>query len=476
MLQWLISTRPWLPPLAATLVSCAAVPPDRPDEFPSPSLQTRSWASLAAESPAPVDFGQRKVLDRDELIAEILERNPTVDAARQAWKAAAARSAQVTLDDPMLSYALAPASVGAGRADFGEEVEVSQPLPWPGKLRRRREIEAGMAEARFHDLDEARVGMALEAARLFGDYYLVARAREINAEHVRLLTEFKEAAAAQYAVGLLSQQDPLKAEVELAHLAHQEVVLAAETRVVAARINALLHRSPDAPLPPPPARLPARPEAQVIVQASDSGLRRLEELAMARRPEIAAAVAEARARKAALLLARLEAFPDLGVAASYNSMWQDEEHRWMVGLTVSLPLWRQRIAAAVAEAEAELRAIDRRRQALEAEVRARVHQRYQRTVEAHHIVELYTRRLLPAARDQLRAERAAVETGTGSFLSLIDAERALRDAQLGYHEALSDLERRLAQLARELGCLPHELPAAIAAAVKEESAERGELQ
>lgn len=449
------------------LTGCALTsPPPRPSPQPPAAAvgQHRADAAVAEMSVETPALDTHAVMERDALIAAVLQRNPGLDAARHTWKAAATRPAQVTLDNPMLTYELAPLSIGSDAVDFGESVELSQSLPWPGKLRRQRQASIELAEGRLHEFEEARIELALKAADLFNDYYLVARALEINAEHVRLLTELKRAATGQYAAGLLSQQEPLKAEVELAHLAHRDVVLEAERRVIVARINALLHRPPAAPLPPAPAQLPALDAALGVLQRAGSRLPQLEEIAVAQRPELAAAAAEWRGRSAELALARFEGYPDLGAMGSYNSMWQDDAHRWMAGVSLSLPLWRQRIDAAVAEAEARLVVAERRRQALEDDVRSTLHQAYQRASEAHHVAELYVSRLLPAAGDQLRASRTGVETGTTSFLALIDAERALRDAQLGYHEALTELDRRLAELARQLGCLPGDLPAVIAAA------------
>ena len=68
--------------------------------------------------------------------------------------------------------------------------------------------------------------------------------------------------------------------------------------------------------------------------------------------------------------------------------------------------------------------------------------------EAHHLVELARDRMLPVSRDRLAASRAAFESGQGSFLELIDAERGLRRAELEYEEAVVTLWRRHIELDR----------------------------
>jgi hypothetical protein len=50
--------------------------------------------------------------------------------------------------------------------------------------------------------------------------------------------------------------------------------------------------------------------------------------------------------------------------------------------------------------------------------------------------------------------RAALESGGGTFLSLINAETALREVELKQHVAAADVGRRLAELERAVGRLP----------------------
>jgi hypothetical protein len=75
-------------------------------------------------------------------------------------------------------------------------------------------------------------------------------------------------------------------------------------------------------------------------------------------------------------------------------------------------------------------------------------------VESGTILVLYHSRLIPAAHDQVRAALAGFETGQGSFLDLIEAERNQRTVELEYEETLADSYRRRAELARALGTWP----------------------
>lgn len=208
------------------------------------------WHSEAPAS--PVGSGDRLFegaphLERRELVTLVLERNPTVRSARYVWRAALERYPQVTaLDDPMLGAGVAPRSIGSSTVDDAPKFDLSQKLPFPGKLRLRGEAALGEAEAASHDFEAVRLRLATMASLLFDDYYLAARSLEINAEHVALLEEFKRIAATRYEAGEASQQDPIQAEVQLTHALHRDVVLETAMRVTAEQLNALLHRPPNA--------------------------------------------------------------------------------------------------------------------------------------------------------------------------------------------------------------------------------------
>ena len=70
------------------------------------------------------------VLERRAYVRAVLERNPTVESARQGFRAALSRVRQSgAFEDPMLDLAVAPLSIGSSKAALGYEVGISQRLP-----------------------------------------------------------------------------------------------------------------------------------------------------------------------------------------------------------------------------------------------------------------------------------------------------------------------------------------------------------
>lgn len=406
-------------------------------------------AAAPAQEDPPAPFDPNAPLRREDLVSAVLARNPTLEAMRQAWVAAQQRVPQATaLEDPLVGYSVAPLSLGSARVGFGQQIQLSQRLPYPGTLRLRGEAARAEAEAAGLRLEAERLVLALATARLHDEYALVERALEINDEHIRLLEDFQRVATARYAAGLVPQQDPLQAEVEATHLLHRRIVLRTKGDVLRAQMNALLHRPPGSALPPP-GDLPVP-----VPEATLPDVAHIEAQALAARPELRQREATVRARQAEVGLKRLAGRPSVEAMASYNSMWMDTGHRWMLGVGVSLPVWRERVRAGVAEAEARLAQARSEHLAGEDEVRSEVRQAYDRLRELRHVVELYQARLRPATRDQVRASLAAFTTGQTTFLSVVEAERNQRTVELNFVEALRDYSSARAELDWALGRVP----------------------
>jgi outer membrane protein TolC len=401
----------------------------------------------AVPPPAEAPFAGAAALERGALVDEVLRRNPTIAAARYAWRAALARYPQETaLEDPMFSYGLGPRTFSSDEApQIGQRFELSQAFPFPGKRALRGATAIAEADAAAHDYRAVRVRLAAMASALYDDYWLVGRAEQINREHLELVRELREIATTRYESGSAEQQDPLRAEVEETELLHQEVSLATARRVAMQQLAALLHERDGSALPPPPAAL-----SVAAVEDPGPGA----DPPLAERPELQAADARIRAREAGEDLALREYFPDVRVMAVYDRFWEISDLQPMVGFELNLPLQLARRRAALDQARAELGMARSERDKMQDEIATEVLTARERLAEARHLLELIRDRMVPAARDQLAAARAGYEAGRVDFADVIEAERALRNATLASDEGLAATSRRAAELAAALGRVP----------------------
>ena len=409
-------------------------------------------SELPPASPEDDLFRGAAHLEREALVREVLRRNPSLRAARAAWRAALARHPQETaLADPMLGLGLGPRSLGAAGFREAWKTDVSQELPFPGKLAMRGEVALAEAEATEGDFEAVRLQLAMLASLLYDDYFLAAKSLEVEDHHVALLEELERAATARLEAGEASLQDPVQASAELAHRRHDRIRFESNLRVTAQQLNLLLHRAPELPLPPPP---PTLEPPDVADAEADGGEDALVTRALAERPELRAARARIGSGEAAVRLAELDYFPDFTVAAGWDTFWQERPLQPSVGLQLNLPLQRGRRAAAVDEAEAKLERAESDAEAAADEVRYAVRSSLERLREARHVLHLQETELVPSALEFVDAARIGFETGTGSFQTLIEAERGLRTAELDRETARADVSRRSAELARALGRLP----------------------
>lgn len=388
-------------------------------------------------------FEGRSELSSIRLVAAVLSRNPTVPAMQTAWEAAGSRIEQVSaLDDPRLSYKLAPESIGASDLDFGQKLKLSQKVPWPGKLRLRGEAAQYEVDAVQQSVEALRLQLAARAKILFADWYFVHEGIRINRINQDLLKELQRIAITRYSTGLTTKQDALRADVEVNLLKHQAIVLERQRRATLARINTLLNRTPDDPIPPPhklsePARL------------NDAGSLRRQ--ALQSRPELRVQAAHIQGFRTRTELAQREFYPDFNLSAGYNSLWDRTEKRFTLGVGINIPLGRSKRRAAESEARANLKQAQWDKIALSAKIEEEVQIAYDRVQESRHVLTLYRNQLLPLADQNLEAAKADYQAGSGDFLTLISAEKNLIYTQLQAERALTDAHQRLAELERAVG-------------------------
>jgi outer membrane protein TolC len=380
-------------------------------------------------------------LSAERLVAEVEARNPSLQAVSDAWRAAAERCPQVvSLDDPMFTAMLSPRGVGMDRG--GWMVQAAQKIPWPGKRALRGSAAEAEADAVQGDIGDVRLRLAEAARAVFYDYYLARRLLEVNASTRKLITQFREIAWNKYQVGQAMQQDVLQADVELASLEGRRSELARDGEVATARINTLLHRGADHPLPPPPAKVPL-PDSLPAAEA-------LQEAAVESRPDLFAAQARIRAEEANLALACREYYPDVNLMARYDAM-MPEDMRPQVGVDVNVPLRNARRSAAVREASNRIAQRRAEYQERLDQVRYEVHSARSRASQTERVVRLYEDKILPAAERSLDSALANYTSGKLDFLRLIDAERQLNTQREMYYQAIAECHRRLAELERAVG-------------------------
>ncbi len=385
----------------------------------------------------------------DSLVALVLEQNPSLMQLAAASEAAFQQVKSAgTLDDPQLSYALAPETIDGVRLPNGEHrglnqrIELSQIIPWPGTLALRTAHAQSEAEASQQDLADQRLQIISAIKAAFGEWYYVHQVLQINYDNQSLLLELRNVAEGQYAASRASQQDVLQAELAHARLLDQALSLERERLSIQAQLNALLNRAPDESVPPP---------AEITSPAPLPDFTNLQQKAQKFHPELMRIRAQLDSTQAKIELAEKDFYPDFKLLAGYNSLWDEYEKRWIIGASINIPLNRSKYQAQLNSAKANAKElhwslIDRRAQLL-----ANLKRAHAEVNESIRIIDLYQERLVPLANENLQVAEADYRSGAGDFINVTTAENEKLTTELRLARAQADYIRRVAELERWSG-------------------------
>lgn len=387
-------------------------------------------------------------LDLRWLIQEAVEHNPEIISARRRLGAAKARIPQAkSLDDPTVgigSFDMSnhPLNINGQTPMLQQRYNVSQKIPFPGKLRIRGEVakeEANMTEEELQSKIQEIIALVKAA---FYEFFYINNAIEVTEETRDLLRMFAKIAETKYAVGEVTQRDVLAAQVELSTLANDVIVLSKERESIIARINTLLDRPTQAPLGKP------RPVEKHSFRLS---LEKLESIAMRNRPELRRFDHAVRRNEANVKLSKRDYyFSDFEPMVEY--MQEDgRSDTWASAITINVPWLWPKNRSKVKEAKEELSAAKSDYRFINNKTLFEVKDLFVRVQSSESTINLYKTGVIPQAEQSLKSARIGYEANKVDFLTLLDSERTLLNARLLYYRALTDYEQNLANLERAVG-------------------------
>lgn len=381
----------------------------------------------------------------DSLAEEARTNHPALRAAdaradAAIWNASAVRA----WEDPMAKFGVMGAE-RERRSDDGDLIYgIEQKLPLFGKPQAARTVAQAEAmmqrrEADFRSL-QLRRDLALQLFREAQAERFVAVGRDDLATLETMVATTEE----KYRDGVATQFEVLQTQNERARratrLRSEESLLRAET----ASLNRLLNRPHDAPWPP--LLLPG-----VVSNLPPLGL--LIEHATQMAPQLDIMRASLRQAESSVALARKQRLPDFSVGLEGRQFADTGEFReGLVIFGLSIP-WGNR-ARYAADIKRESRKADAARLDL-ADMQLAMRDDVTRHVtlieNARREAELYRGDILPRSEQAVVVTRENWHNGRGTLRDVLDARRALLDAQLAEARALAEHHSFLAELSLHCG-------------------------
>ncbi|MGD9764978.1 MAG: TolC family protein [Candidatus Binatia bacterium] len=392
--------------------------------------------------------------DWRDLLRHAFLSNGELEAGYYGWRAAVERI-DIAAGYPNTNVSLGFEYLFAGgnltgwdRTTLTVGFDPMQNLSFPTKVLAAGRVAYEEARAAGERFAAAKFALQRRVIDAYLDYALLAERVRAQREQLDLLRVSAETAAAQV-IGGMPQQALLAAQVEVGHAEHLLRDLEAEQEQQRIRLNALIGRAADAPLPAPRELPTPRP-----LPVAD---RELVAAGTAANPELRALSREVASRDDALELARQQYFPDInpfvGITGSIGQV---------VGAAISLSTRIPQIQAGIREARANLQAARAvRRQAGGARgaefVGALIALR-----NSERQVALLREHIIPVANQSADTTARAYAAGSGDLPSVIAARRTLLVLRVTLAETQIARERAVAELEQLAGIDAEALPAALA--------------
>ena len=365
-------------------------------------------------------------------LAFAMLNQPQVEAAYYDWAASVQRiTVERSLPDPRLTF----------QSDIANMVMSLMPglmmdFPGPGKLKAAANVATAESEGKYFKFELSVLQTAFALKKAYYELHFLNAKVGVNRETLRLVTDIEKLARTQNEVGKVTLQDVLRAQIEQERLSTEIDNLEDSRNPLLAQFKAALGMKAEDAAPPVPQKFESTP----LDLTSD----KLFATALARNPRLKAMEAEVRMADASIRVATKAKVPDFSAGIEADVKAYPIMVRPSFGVT--LPIWRDKIAAQIAGAQAGKRAAQARLSGEQIMLAVEFAEKTFMFRESSRNLALLQERLLPKARQSVEVAQSGYISGKVDFLNLLDAERTLLAFQLTEVEARVQRELALAEL------------------------------
>ncbi len=385
-----------------------------------------------------------EVFTLEECISTALQQNPLILSSLQQYQASLARIPQAkAFAQPSINYDsdLQPSFFNfknSGESYLG----VSQFFEFPGKQSVRGKIASRESDEIQAEIDLLKLDLAFQVKRAFYGLLHAQEKLTYAQRNQELAQDFLSKAELKHDAGDVAQVEVLRARVEAATAANEVRAAANDIRLAKATLNYLLSRKKYAPI-----AIKGELKREPIPLEFEPLLER----ALITRPEmrrIAFSLEREQLRKKS---ATMNYLPDLELGVNRHRV-EGEGAWWDVTLSVPIPLffWQPK-KGEIAEAEANIRAIQKEVDHIKNSIALEVEEAYMIAVTAENQIQLFEKEILDQAEEVYNMFLFSYQEGEIGSIELIAARRTLLESALSYADALFNYETALAALERSIG-------------------------
>ncbi len=367
----------------------------------------------------------------EDYLAQVKQSNPGLKAYELRAKALKAKVAPAgTWDDPFVAIGKdeIPFDGGMGAVT---RYQVSQSIPFPGKLGLKKDIAEYRANSAESDRETTERETVLLAAQVFYKLYYSQQALLLNEKIRSLIESSSESARVRYQTGGSEHHDWLLSRIELNLINVDRLRLQRENKTLSASYFELLNQQ-------------SNENSPIVLKAQFSNQGELEKPSFQSLPELKSLDLLLSQSASELKLAKLSYLPDFvlqGMAMKPDPEMMDEKKTWgfMVGINIPLYFWRKQSdqvdAAALDKQAAELekRKIENRLKVEELDAQ-------EQFKSAKDVVDLYLTSVIPATELAVQNAKSGYASRKLALKELIETLKVEQTQRLELIAAQIDVE------------------------------------
>ena len=402
--------------------------------------------SLGSLGPVLAAETEQQVTLQD-LEQEALRNNPEIKMAEKRTESAEEkRTVASALPDPMIGYMTqnvgSPFTWSVGEKEMSMQgVVFTQEIPFPGKLSTMGRAAGKMAERERESAREMRLQVLANLRAAYYDYYLAYRSSDILGRTRDLMKDIQRIAETRYATGRGTQQDVLRAQLEVSMLVDRIADEGRKKESQASRIAVLAGRNPLAPLGRP-AELPLVPVAKSM---DDMAF-----MAIEHSPMLQGKQRMVEQGREEVSLSKRQFLPDIVVSGGWFTRGNLDDV-WQASVMLKVPLYFWNTSAKVRAASADLSSTRYDYDAAKLMVLARIRELHAMATTAEHHIDLYRSAIIPQAKMALRSATSNYQVGKTEFMALLDSHSLLLKYQLMEQEELVGLHKTVSMIGEMTG-------------------------
>jgi outer membrane protein, heavy metal efflux system len=413
-------------------------------------------AATHAEDSGSPPSGEKQSLTGTLRLADLIDdayaHNPSILQAREAWKATVENYRVTTgYPDPQLMVTWFPEPIETRLGPQDWNAQLSQMIPFPGKLSKAGELVAADARIARLKLDMAVKETILAVQESYYELWYIRQAKTVTGQNARLLDHLRKISETAHAENRATLTDVVKAQSQSGQLQYDALLLEELEQTEITRLNGLLNRSPEAAVDQleAPTLAPLAADVETIYG-----------LAEANQEDILMAQVGVDKGDTKVSLARFQNLPDFKVGLFYAGIGEPDvamppkdAGRDAIGLQAgfSIPLWFGRNNSRVDKAMAEKSMARAEKVVRVNAVRTKIRTLFFKARNAQRIVSLYETDLVPQAAHAMEIAEVWYREGESSFTDFIETQSVWYNFQLALARAKADYGINLARLERMAG-------------------------